>query len=325
MNRAPRLSGPSMLALVLGSALLGGIGAACSEDPPKPISEPSATQAATGSQAPVASAAPPASAPASAAATNDPAPSADPSAPAAASATAAPAPTSVASAKPTASSAPTTTTPPPQPEPLPTAVNLPAPVPGSADEVAAKIDSVFSDQTRFSARFVQKHKQKVAGVEREQKGIVYVERPNKISFRYDPPNKNRIVSDGTTLRVYVAEDEQMFENPVKNTEYPGAFSFIMGEGVRKSFSFTFNEKVKFDPGPVIFGKPRSPQPGYESVQFYIDKTKLAAESQSAVVGGLVLEAQGNRNRFEPSDAKFPEKIDAGEFAFTPPPGTNIVK
>lgn len=204
-------------------------------------------------------------------------------------------------------------------------MNLPPPVPGSADAVAADIDSVFSDQTRFTARFVQKHKQKVAGVEREQKGVVWVERPGKISFRYDAPNKNRIVSDGTTLRVYVAEDEQMFENPVKNTEYPGAFSFIMGEGVRKSFSFTFNEKVKYEPGPVIFGKPRSPQPGYESVQFYIDKAKLEKKNPGAVVGVLVLDAQGNKNRFELSDAKFPDKIDPQEFVFTPPAGTNVVK
>ncbi|NUO54625.1 MAG: outer membrane lipoprotein carrier protein LolA [Polyangiaceae bacterium] len=202
---------------------------------------------------------------------------------------------------------------------------MPAPVPGSADAVAADIDTVFSDQTRFSARFVQKHKQKVAGVEREQKGIVYVQRPGKISFRYDAPNKNRIVSDGTTLKVYVAEDEQMFQNPVKNTEYPGAFSFIMGEGVRKSFAFTFNEKVKFEPGPVLFGKPRSPQPGYESVQFYIDKTKLSKKDPGAVVGVLVLDAQGNKNRFELSDAKFPDKIDPSEFVFEPPAGTNIVK
>ena len=44
-----------------------------------------------------------------------------------------------------------------------------------------------------------------------------------------------IVSDGATLKVYVAEDEQMFEQPVKNTEYHGAFGFIMGSGIRQSF------------------------------------------------------------------------------------------
>ena len=212
----------------------------------------------------------------------------------------------------------------PEPQPIPL-LELPTPAAGSADEVAANIDAVFKDNTRFKAKFLQKHKQKVAGVEREQKGTVFVERPNKISFRYDAPNKNRIVSDGATLKVYVAEDEQMFEQPVKNTEYPGAFGFIMGSGIRQSFEFTFNEKAKFEHGPVLIGKPRSPNPQYEQVLFYIHKDNLAKKDPNTVTGVLIIDAQGNRNRFELYEASVPDKIDPEEFTFTPPPGTNVTK
>ncbi|NUP11369.1 MAG: outer membrane lipoprotein carrier protein LolA, partial [Polyangiaceae bacterium] len=139
------------------------------------------------------------------------------------------------------------------------------------------------------------------------------------------PNKNRIVSDGSTLKLYVAEDEQMIEHPVKDTEYPGAFGFIMGSGIRPSFDFTFNEKAKFELGPILVGKPRSANPQYEQVLFYVDKSKLEKKDPGAVTGVLIVDAQGNRNRFELFDQSFPAKIDASEFTFTPPAGTNIVK
>ena len=317
-----------------GTFLLALVVSACSDDPSaQPVppasgsgSAPamtSAVGATTGATATATAAAP-------VTATAEPATSATAST---SSALASSAPTTVASSKPTATSttgpAPTTTTAPtsaPTTEPVPTTTaTLPAPEVGSADAVAAAIDGIFKDHNTFKARFLQKHKQKITGKEREQKGTVYVLRPNKISFRYDAPNNNRIVSDGSTLKLYVAEDAQMFEHPVKDTEYPGAFGFIMGSGIRSSFEFTFNEKVKFELGPVLVGKPRTANPQYEQVLFYVDKTKLEKKDPGAVTGVLILDAQGNRNRFELFDQSFPDKIDASEFTFTPPAGTNITK
>src|SRR5262249_35746244 len=155
------------------------------------------------------------------------------------------------------------------PAPLSASAAVPAPEPGSADAVAAEVDTIFVGKKTFSSRFKQEHTQKITGVVKQQSGVVFVEKPNKISFRYDPPNQNRIVSDGQSLKVYVAEDRQMFVTPVQNTEYPGALAFLMGRGLSPSFTFTFNEKAKFDGGPVLIGKPRAATPHYELVMFYI--------------------------------------------------------
>src|SRR5262249_4594553 len=109
------------------------------------------------------------------------------------------------------------------------------PAPGSADAVAVDIDKIFIDKKTFSAKFDQTHTAKVAGKTTKSTGVFFFERPNKISFRYDAPNKNRIVSDGTTLKVYLGEDNQMFVQPVEKTEYPGALAFLMGKGLAPSF------------------------------------------------------------------------------------------
>ena len=298
---------------------------ACGDDP-QATPTPSASQPIPGQTAPVsvtasATAAPvPTQPPATSASSDTPVPTVSGSAPSASATTTGTAVAVKPSSTSTASAAPTVEPVPPDPVP-----QLGTPVAGSADEVAYNIDKVFKDATRYKASFIQKHKQKVTGVEREQKGTVLIERPNKISFRYDPPNKNRIVSDGTTLKLYVAEDQQMFEHPVKKTEYPGAFGFIMGSGIRPSFEFSYNDKAKFALGPILIGKPRTPNPQYEQVLFYVDKDKLAKGDPGAVNGVLILDAQGNRNRFELHDASFPTSIDASEFTFTPPAGTNITK
>ena len=184
---------------------------------------------------------------------------------------------------------------------------------------------MFATSPRYRARFVQKYTIKVQNKTKEQKGTVLVLRPNKLSFRYDPPNQNRVVSDGVTIKVYTADDKQMIVMPVKSTEYPGAFGFIMGQGLRHSFTFEINDKAKFDLGPVLIGKPSTPNPQYDQALFYVDNGKLKAKDAGAVAAVLILDAQGNRNRFEFFEPSFPANIDASEFTFTEPAGTNVIR
>jgi hypothetical protein len=125
--------------------------------------------------------------------------------------------------------------------------------------------------------------------------------------------------------VYIGEDKQMFVQSVDKTEYPGAFAFLMGKGMAPSFNFTFNDKAKFDGGPVLLGKPKEPTPHYESVLFYVDKVLLEKKDPGVIRRILLVDAQGNRNRFDLEEANQPEKIDPAEFTFTAPPGTNITQ
>ena len=214
---------------------------------------------------------------------------------------------------------------PAMPEPAAPAVKLPAAVQGSADAVAEAIDAIYVPRKTFHSKFKQEHTQKVSGVVKKSSGTVYVQKPNKLSFRYDPPNRNRIVSDGSLLKIYVAEDQQMIEQPVGSSQYPGALGFLMGNGIRPSFTFSFHDKAKFPGGKVLVGKPRSPTPHYENVLFYVDDKLLGQKDPNAIRRVLILDAQGNRNRFDFENATQPASIPASEFTFTPPAGTNVVK
>lgn len=202
---------------------------------------------------------------------------------------------------------------------------LPAPEPGSADDVAAKIDAIFANVKVFQTHFKQDYRIKITGQTKTSTGTLVVDRPSKISFRYDPPNKNRVVSDGSLLKVYVADDAQMFVSPAANTEYPGALAFLMGHGLRPSFTFTINDKIHFDAGPVLVGKPRQPNPSYESVLFYVSRDLLEKKDPGVIQKVLVLDAQGNRNTFTFEQATTPSSVEPAEFVFEPPAGTTITK
>jgi chaperone LolA len=222
----------------------------------------------------------------------------------------------------------------PGPEPAPPAPVQPPPATeqaldpakeGSADEVAEKLDAIFKPVTRFRAAFNQKYKAHIHNTTKKSKGVLYVLRPSKLSLSYHDPNKNRAVSDGTTLKVYEHENKQMFVKDVKNTEYPGAFSFILGKGLRQSFTFTFHKKSKWEGGPVIIGTPRIQNPGYKKVLFYVDEELLKKGDLGCIRRVLVVDAQKNENRFDFINAEAPESIPDSFFEFEPPAGTEIIK
>jgi outer membrane lipoprotein carrier protein len=196
-----------------------------------------------------------------------------------------------------------------------------APSPGL--QMAQKIDAVFAKSKTYSAHFTQKYTMKVTGTEKTSTGIVAMERPNKISFRYDLPSKNRIVSDGITLKVYIADDGQMFETPVAKTEYPGALAFMMGKGIASSF--TFSLRPTRYAGVALEGRPLVPNPTYQTVIFLVDTRVLGMSDVAAMTAVILQDAQDNRNRFDFQGGFQPASFPADEFSFTPPPGTKVVR
>jgi outer membrane lipoprotein carrier protein len=130
------------------------------------------------------------------------------------------------------------------------------------------------------------------------------------------------VSDGTTIRVYEKENEQMFETPVKGSQYPAALSFLMGQGkLTKDFALRLLDpaEMKFEGGYVIEGTPKEATPAYQKLLLYVDA------QTNQVRRALILDAQGNRNRFDFTAPVVNQASAPGEFVFTAPPGTKVIK
>jgi len=192
----------------------------------------------------------------------------------------------------------------------------------TADEIAGRVQKFYDATKTFKATFKQTYTIKVQNVQKVSTGKVVFEKPGKMSFKYDAPNGNRVVSDGSTIRVYEKENEQMYELSVAKSQYPAALAFLMGKGqLQKDFTMRLLDpaQMKFEGGYVLEGTPKDATPAYQKMLLYVD----AATSQVRRV--LILDAQGNRNRFDFEAPAVNEPAAKGEFDFVPPAGTKIIK
>jgi outer membrane lipoprotein carrier protein len=190
------------------------------------------------------------------------------------------------------------------------------------EEAVTAVQAFYDKSKTFRSDFQQKFWVKAYNQEKTSRGRVVFAKPGKMNWEYDDPKDNRVVSDGTTIRVYEANNRQMFEQAIDKSQYPAVLSFLTGTG-RLGDTFTFEiaggSSMNFPGGYVLVGTPKVSTPAYTKVLFYVD----AATSQVRRV--MVIDGQGNRNRFDFNNPRVNEPVAASQFLFTPPAGTSIVR
>jgi outer membrane lipoprotein carrier protein len=184
-----------------------------------------------------------------------------------------------------------------------------------------KVQAFYDKTGSFQSDFQQEFTVKAYNQKKSSHGHVIFSKPGKMHWAYEEPAGNHVVSDGTTLKVYEASNNQMFEQAVDKSQYPAALSFLTGQG-KLTDSFTFElkpgEAMSFPGGYVLIGTPKTANPAYAKVLFYVD----AATSQVRMV--MIVDGQGNHNRFVFTTPRVNDPVKPDEFKFTPPPGTSIV-
>ncbi len=190
-----------------------------------------------------------------------------------------------------------------------------------AAEAVKKVQAFYDKTKSFRSPFKQEYVIKAYNKSKTSSGTVVFLKPGKMRWNYTDPKNNLLVSDGQTLRVYEAAEHQMYETAVSKSQYPAALSFLTGDGkLEDSFSFEWRDgagEMKFPGGYVLVGTPKAPSTAVQKLFLYVD----AATSQVRRV--LILDSQGNRNRFDFTSPRVNEPVAASEFIFTPPPGTTV--
>jgi outer membrane lipoprotein carrier protein len=200
----------------------------------------------------------------------------------------------------------------------------PAPTAQTAEQIVDRVQAVYDQAKTFKSTFKQRYTAKAYGKTKESAGEVIFEKPGKMSWRYtsNTSNGNRVVSDGKLVKVYEKENKQMFEQALDKSDNLAALSFLTGSGKLKQ-SFTFEranaQQMGFEGGFVLVGTPISATPAYQKIFLFVD----GATYQVRRV--LLLDAQGNKNRFDFTRPQVNVKAPSGEFKFTPPPGTQLVR
>lgn len=191
----------------------------------------------------------------------------------------------------------------------------------TAQDIAQRVQAFYDNTKTFRAAFKQTYVIRSTGIEKKSFGDVLFAKPGKMSWRYKN-NGNRVIADGKLIRVYEEENKQMFESDMGKSAYPAALSFLVGEGkLQQSFALKKLDarQMKFEGGFVIEAKPKEATPAYKAMILYVD----AATAQVRRV--LLVDAQGNRNRFDFSSPTVNTKVEPTEFTFSPPSGTQIIR
>ncbi len=198
-------------------------------------------------------------------------------------------------------------------------------VPAAGPSAEAIIDRVqaFYDKTKtFKSAFKQQYKIPAYDKTRDDAGVVTFQKPGRMSWRY-ASNGNRIVSDGTLLKIYEKDAKQMVVQPFgAGAQYTAALSFLLGQGqLKQNFKLTKQDAklMKYPSGYVLEGIPLQPNPACERVLFYIDAQTYQVRRV------MLIDAQRNRNRFDFLSSEVNTPPPKGEFAFNPPPGTQIIR
>ncbi len=203
------------------------------------------------------------------------------------------------------------------PTPAPSAPAAPL----TAEQIADRVQGFYDKTRTFKATFKQVYTAKAYDKKKEGVGVVILEKPGKMSWRYTN-NGNRIVSDGKVIRVYEKENQQMYEQPLDKSPYPAALAFLVGTGsLKASFKLTKLDpkSVNFEGGYVLAGEPRESTPAYQKMLLFVDIQTFQVRRV------LLLDAQGNKNRFDFTGTEVNLKPPVGEFNFVPPKGTQVVR
>jgi outer membrane lipoprotein carrier protein len=194
--------------------------------------------------------------------------------------------------------------------------------PDATNATVNKVQAFYDTTTSFFSTFTQEFFVKSHNIKKESKGKVTFAKPGKMAWDYENPAGNRVVSDGNVLKVYEAANKQMFEQNVDKSQYPAALMFLTGTG-KLSDAFTFvmypGDAMNFPGGNVLVGTPIKPNAAYTKVLFYVDANVFHVRR------ALIVDAQGNRNRFDFLEPQVNVPVDENTFKLNPPPGTQIIR
>lgn len=182
----------------------------------------------------------------------------------------------------------------------------------------------FYDQTRdVSADFFQTYVNKLYDRTDKSRGHVVFKKPGKMRWDYAKPNGKVIVAGSGKLLVFEPGEEptdkgQVMEQNFAQADLPQAMSFLLGTG---KLSDDFDAKLLdaaregFANGQVLELHPKRPNPHFDRLLFYVESN---AALRGLVRRIVIVDTNGNRNRFDFSAFKFNSGTPESTFEWRPP-------
>ena len=188
------------------------------------------------------------------------------------------------------------------------------------DEIIEKLQNNYRTMNDYQALFNQEAKIKGYPRKQESSGLVYYKKGGKMRWNYDQPEKQEIVTDGTTMWMYTPSLNQVMEAGFSMTNQSRvAHAFLSGMGnIRDDFNISGGEidvtgihyRIMLTPKDVT-EKVKSLELTVDAKTFYIKRSRMTDIYDNVTVVSL-------------SDFKVNSGISDSLFDFVIPEGVDVV-
>jgi outer membrane lipoprotein carrier protein len=190
-----------------------------------------------------------------------------------------------------------------------------------AADIARSVQRRYDGVRDFSAQFVHTYEGGVLRKKISERGTVTIKKPGRMRWEYTSPERKLFVSDSRTLYSYVPADRQVIVAPVETAGRPTtAAAFLAGSGdLTRDFQAS-RTTIEGAPADTYGLKlvPKQSEQEYEWLGLSVDRLTYQ------IRGLLAVDHQGGRSLFAFTNLKENAGVADKYFAFTPPPGTDVV-
>ena len=170
----------------------------------------------------------------------------------------------------------------------------------------------------YEAEFIQKSYIKMMDKTQDVKGTVSIKKPGKMKWSYGAPDTQILISNGSTLWLYVPEEEQATKVPIESIYSSNTPAlFLAGKGkLTQSFNV---ESVNLDQDPLIITlTPNSDDQSLTRLKLFANKKNYQ------ITGSTVYDKLGNKTEILFSNVKTNREIPEKTFQFQAPANVEVL-
>ncbi len=174
----------------------------------------------------------------------------------------------------------------------------------------------FSEVQSFNARFEQVVLDEGRNVLQETSGKMWIARPGKFRWEYDPPYQQLIVGDGKKVWVYDLDLEQITVRDMGGALGDTPAILLAGKG---NLDDTFVVKKLGDQGKLGWVQllPKRTDGGFEDIRLGFEAGRLRILE--------LIDAFGQMTRITLHNASENTQLNKQRFVFEPPAGVDIIR
>ena len=182
-------------------------------------------------------------------------------------------------------------------------------------QAANDLQRFFSDVQSYTAKFSQVVLDESFNLLQESSGTLWIQRPDKFRWDYDIPFEQHIVGDGERIWVHDVELQQVTVRRVSGGLGATPALLLAGRGkLDENFSVnSLGSQGQLEWTQLI---PKNKDGGYEEIRIGFENGRIRILE--------MIDGFGQTTRIALRDANENVEINAGKFAFEPPPGTDVV-